>query len=155
MRGPDLELPAWWSSLAAGNHSAFVKWLDEAGETLAAQLDIPRPCELLGDAWSRQQALPRTDGPRDLTESGSRSEAPPPEVRLGESGIAAEPLVRGGGDFSIFSIFGAELTSILRSFDSSLFVWPQRQDKNSAWTFDKPGYLDLFAGRRGVAFLGC
>ena len=76
-------------------------------------------------------------------------------MRLGESGIAAEPLVRGGGDFRIFSIFGAELTSILRSFDSSLFVWPQRQDKNSAWTFDKPGYLDLFAGRRGVAFLGC
>ncbi|CAE7767227.1 Rraga [Symbiodinium sp. CCMP2592] len=130
VRGPDLEMPEWWSDLSSGNYTTFDKWLEEAGETLSTQLDIPSPCELLGDVWSRQQALPRTEGPRDLTESGSRSE---------------------GGALTESSIFGAELIGILRSFSSSLFVWPQNRDHCSTWVFNKPGYLDLFAGRRGVA----
>ena len=147
VRSPDMHFPSWWHSLAGGEFGDFDKWLSKAGHSLSSQLGIPEPSELMESALV--EALPRADGPADL--SGSVSKKPPCLGPEGSSvaSITPEPAQR---DSEVpkhrqpISIFTEGANQILKSFDSSHFVWPRDDERKSGGVREWALCLDLCDG---------
>ena len=137
---PDLELPAWWSELEAGDFSGYDSWLKESERLAEVDTTFPDFSDLgfrapIPLATGRQE---RSD--KWLASTGRRRER-----------CRSKQLGDGGGSPKGVACSSVELApaaiDILSSFSAEQVWWPA----GSKRVFEKPGALDLFTGRGGVA----
>ena len=136
---PDLELPSWWDELQMGNFSNYDCWL-KASEDLAgvettfpdfSELGYREPVELCTGKKERTAKW--------LASSGRR------KPKRDEETVDVEDNPK---DVTCSSVeLAPAAVDILSSFSPEQVWWPTGSKKR----FDKPGALDLFTGRGGVA----
>ena len=133
LRSPDLPLPPWWQQVCAGQADDFDRWLLAHGAaTDYAGLDFGELCD-----DSRVDLRPQRRVRSDPAERAADAAG----VQLGCASLCSDETV------------AAEVLTFSREAYDTLLSFPARQFVFSGEKPDltKPGCLDLFSGRCGVA----
>ena len=171
LREPTCELPAWWLDVCTGNFSEFDSWLDSHGLGSHTLSGLPPFSDLgfnaqsepvnstsFGSTCSAAEEAPFDSLDFDsCTTSACRaadaaSKAP---CDRRSSSPCPVPGASANSEITMFQgIFGAldhEACGEVRDFFGGLSANQKHMPDGTSWPPTTPGYLDLFAGKKGVA----
>ena len=136
VEGPDMDLPAWWSSLVEGDVAGFDLWLEELCASMPAARD-----------------------PFDFTELGYKETL---EVRTGKQERSRCHFGKSAQELVQLEPFSPEESGALPSCcelcDEAVGLLQELEERGQVWwpsgssrRFQTAGALDLYTGRGGVA----
>ena len=177
---PDLPLPVWWNSLAAGKYEEFDKWMKQHGLDGDSVGGLPDFHELLkdvsGPVFERQEdrraQAPSSPTPLNAKLESERLEAckdsldSAPSVRAALSArqrrerldqaarSTTNAKARDDGKPKKPETIGPRRGKLSAEVREKLMKIPKNQfvmEPGEVWPPQHPGHLDLFSGERGVA----
>ena len=139
---PDMDLPAWWEHLLAGDPMMFDSWMKEV--SLVPYGGVPKAfasaaveMELDFSSSSRLRGKAVVSAQKDHIKISEALD----QLRDGE------PTTKGGtSDASEVGCLPDEAVQILQTFSNQQILWRKGTSR-----FLHPGALDLFSGRAGIA----